>query len=297
MNNLTKLSALVLGMFLFGVSQTFGQTNISDAPTDNMVELGGKDLYEHGYNIGGQDLPRESIDTVMVTSAMNYFVMPDKNYNAAYYGGISYDATNLTVSRFDWTIGNGSSFAPQSSNASSTSPWIKVTWGNTTGPTTITVKETPQGLPGTCDSQETEIDVIVIAKPTIGFNQTGTPLAYAASDCYTDVTKLTAYYDFPVIVTTSSSQILVNYSIKKKDLLTGVETITTETDVPVSSGAFRIDFTDYGEYEVTITQITDRIARKCEVFGDINAGQSVFTYSVLPQPQTGPIYHVPNMFN
>ena len=293
MKKSTKLSVLALGAFLFGAPLTFGQTNISDTPTDNMVELGGKDLYEHGYNGEGQDLTREAIDTVMVTSVMNYFVMPDKNYNAAYYNQTNYAATNLTSSEFEWTIGNGSSFAYQSANGgTSTSPWIKVTWGSTLGATTVTVKETPQGLTGTCESQETEIDVWVISKPTAQFaSKTG-------SECYTPTQLSGTGVAVPIALTiaSQSSQYEVEYTVKRNNA--DYATLTPSAPVAVVGGNITLNFTEYGEYVIEITGITDRIARKCDVEGDVTTAEDVhiFTYNVMPFPATGPIYHVPNMY-
>jgi len=291
-----KITISFIGVF-FGVSYTFGQT-ITDKPNGNNLSLGGKTLYEHGYNnTGGPNLPREAVDTVMVTSVMNYFVMPDKNYNTAYYAQNNYAATNLTVSKFEWTVANGSSIAPQTPNSATTpgtSPWIKVTWGATLGATTVKVKEVPQGITAGCESAETVINVFVIARPTIGFSQVGSPLAYTASGCYTNAAV--ASYDFPVTVTTSSSQILVDYQLETTALSGGTPTTTTVTNAPVTSGILKLAFSNYGHYKVTITKITDRIARKCDVIGTINSGANVFTYSVLPQPETGPVYHVPNNF-
>lgn len=306
MNN-KKQIALILWMFSIGISSVFGQ--ISNVPTNHNVSLD-KTLYEHGYNkdnLTTPDSPREDIDTVMVTSTMNYFVMPDTYYNKVYFQGTNYAATNLTGSKFDWTVTNGTAVAqnPNTATTPGTSPWVKITW-NATGAAEIKMKEIPQNLPAACEGAETTIPVYVIAKPTIGFNQTGTPLAYSASECYTDATIGGASYNFSFNVTTGSSQVLVNYSVKKTDLWTGVvTTLPGAMDVPVTltpgapgvyTGAMQIYFSAYGEYEVTITKITDRIARKCEVDGSINAGQNVFTYSALPQPKAGEVYHVPNNF-
>ena len=298
MNNPKKqLIALIMGVFLVGISyNAFGQ--ITNTPSGNNITLDSKILYEHEYNSTGQDLSREAVDTVMVSSEMNYFVMPDTSYNKAYYLQSSYAATNLTTSEFVWAVGNGSSFAHQTANATSTSPWIKVTWGTTLGATTLTAKENPVGLPLTCNSIQTLIDIFVIAKPTIGFNQVGSPATYTSSDCYDASTVSSGVdFDFPITTTTSSTQLMVNVTVVRRDLNTNAILSTTPlTDIPVSAGAFRVNFTDYGKYEVEITQITDRIARKCDVKGDILGGRDMFTFSVMPPPQTGPIHHIPNNF-
>ena len=296
-NHKYQLCTFFIGIFLTGITyNVLGQT-ISDTPSGNNFPLDSKTLYEHGYNSSGVDSPREDIDTVMVGSVMNYFVMPDKNYNTAYFGQGSYAATNLTSSEFEWIVGNSSSFTPQSANTTGTSPWIKVTWGSTTGATTIKVKEAPQDVDISCVAEDTEIDVFVIAQPTIGYNLAG----YAASQCYNTTAVADADYDFPVSVITSSSQVLVNVSVVKKDLDGTVLGTYPKTNVPVASGAFHLEFNDfasggYGIYEVTITEMTDRIARKCDVSGIINLGENVFTFSVMPMPKTGPVYHIPNDF-
>lgn len=294
-NYMKQFSTVVLGLFLLGMTNAFGQ-NITDNPANHQVTLG-KALYEHGYNkdnLTSKDTPREDIDTVMVTSAMDYFVMPDAYYNKAYFQQADYRQTGLTSSQFVWTVTNGTETAQSANTATGTSPWVTITWGNTTGAATAKMKEVPQGLTAACEGEETTIPVFVIAKPTVGFTQVSS--AYAAAGCYTDTNIANAGYDFPVSVTTSSSQVLVNCSVKWTKLDGTDGGVTTPTNIPVNSGVFNLTFGDYGTYEVTVTQITDRIARKCEMTGDINSGQNVFTYSALPQPKAGKTYHVPNNF-
>ncbi len=292
-----KWSMLVLVLFLLGAFNTVGQ-NISSDPTVHKVVVDQplKPLYEHEYNSGGQDATREGVDTVMVTSVMNYFVMPDAYYNKGYFNQPNYQKTDLTSSKFEWTVTNGTT-APQSSNgtfnSTGTSPWVKVTWGNAPGAlgaTTVKMKEVPQGLSSTCEGEETSIPIYVINKPQIEYSSS------TASDCYADADKANAEHDFQVAVTTESSQVWVNCSIKWTKLDGTNGGTTTETNVPVKAGEFNLKFTDYGEYEVTITKVTDRIARKCDVLGDITNGKNVFTYSVLSKPKAGKVYHVPNNY-
>ena len=296
-----QLTVLILGLLLTNVAQTFGQ--LSDTPPDNKVDVPTTSpesphkgaLYEHEYYSGGQDATREEVDSVMVTSVMNYFVMPDKNYNTAYFAQSSYTATNLTSSEFVWTVtgGTAGTAVAQTPNiATGTSPWVKITW-NTVGDVTLTVQEVPQGADVSCVASETEIDVAVIARPTIEYRGGNT-----ASACYDDTNVATAEFDFPVTFNTSSSQGLVDVTITKDGVA-----YDTVTDVEIEDGVFNLKFSDYGTggygtYVVTITKVTDRIARKCDVLGIVNdtSGANVFTYSVLPQPKTGPIYHVPNLF-
>jgi len=288
------------GVFLMiGVLTAVGQ--IPNNPPGRNLTLDSKVLYEHGYNkdfTTTPDVPRENVDTVMVTAVMNYFVMPDVYWNSAYFLQSNYSATNLTSSQFDWTVTLGTAVA-QNANATSTSPWVKITWGTTTGAAVVTVKEVPQGLSDpACDGTPTTIPIHIIAKPTIGFNPVGTPPTFVASDCYTSATVASAFYDFPISVTTSSSEVLINYSVEKTDLITGTVTTTSASNVPVNAGIgiLKVLFSDYGSYKVTITSITDRIARKCDVAGDINVSANQFTYNVMPAPQPASIFHVPNNF-
>ena len=298
---MTLRKFFMLGIFLFtGIFSSIGQ--ISDDPTNRNLTIDSKVLYEHGYNKDNftttPDSPREDVDSVMVTSVMNYFVMPDIFWNGAYFLQNDYQATNLTVSEFDWAVTLGA-VAAQNPNTTGTSPWVKITWGITPGTASIVVKEIPQSSSGaTCDGLPTTIPVLVIPKPTIGFNQAGTPPAYFDSDCYTISNVASAFYDFPITVTTSSNEVLINYSVQKTDLNTGIVTTTSVSNIPVGAGTgvFRVLFSDFGAYKVTITSITDRIARKCDVLGDINSGANEFTFNVLPAPQQGSVYHIPNNF-
>lgn len=300
MNNCKKLlNAVVAVMFMAGIYSNVSGQNITNNPANHNIMFD-KTLYEHGYNkdnTSSADVPREDRDTVMVNSVMNYFVMPDTYYNKDYFQQNDYKQTSSTKSKFEWTVAAGNTAAPQNANPTGTSPWIKITWGTTTGATDITVKEIPQTI--VCDGEEATIPVYVIAKPTIGFNQTGTPAGYTASGCYNDATKVGSY-NASLTVTSGSSQVLVDYTVEKTDLYTGVTTVVaTVTDAPLAVGTnspLTVNFTDYGDYKITVTKITDRIARKCDMLGDINAGQDIFTYSVLPQPKAGKTYHIPNNF-
>ena len=288
------------GIFLMiGVLSAWGQ--IPNDPPSKNITLDSKVLYEHGYNkdfTTTPDVPRENVDTVMVTAVMNYFVMPDVYWNSAYFLQSNYNATNLTTSRFDWSVTLGTAVA-QSPNPTGTSPWVKITWGNTVGSANITAQEVPQGITDpACEGQPTTIPIQVIAKPTIRFTQVGTPPVYQASECYTPASVAGAFYDFPITVTTSSNEVLINYTVEKTDLLTGAVTTTTATNIAVltGTGVFRVMFSEYGQYKVTITEITDRIARKCDLTGDILAGADEFIFRALPSPQPSGIYHIPNNF-
>ena len=224
---------------LFGaVSVTAQTSSITDDPTGKTVTVESTALYEHGYNAeavkSGAIDAREVVDSVMVTSVMNYFVMPDKYFNTAYFKQDDYGKTNLTHSLFDWKMYNGNltaiasetpianpSIAYQSDNHTKTSPWIKVTWGATAGKFTLAMKETPQGVLGACEGLPALIPVVVINKPSIKFDKDfGDEDALFLTDCVDPDDETNGWkgltdriINFPVNVTTESGNVRVDYDL------------------------------------------------------------------------------------
>jgi hypothetical protein len=171
---------------------------------------------------------------------------------------------------------------------------VEVTWGTTPGTGILKAQEKPKNQ-ASCEGGFTEIPVVVIAKPTITFNQTGTPLAYRDSICKT-VAEIGSgiTYGFPVTVETSSSQVLINYTMVFTPEGGVTSTSTSATDVPVSGGTISsIIMPAHGTYVITIDKVTDRVSRKSSVNGVVLAGNT-FTYKVMSPVQTGPIYRIPN---
>jgi hypothetical protein len=312
------VTTLMIGGFLIGATNSYAQ--LVDDPVDKKVELDAKDLYEHGYNKDNavsQDLPREARDSVMVGSTMNYFVMPDRNYNSDYYAqGQDYMATGLTKSEFVWAVDAASfaaSITAQNPNGTGTSPWVKIVWGTTRGNAKITIEEVPVGVTGSCSGEEAEIPVTVISKPEIGFTDQadqGDPPKFEIVECQAadGSGNLVGYsLSLPVTVTTESCEIKVKYTLVHTPLggvaQPSVEgtvqmTIVSEVNdggIKTVTGILSIPVTLHGTYEVTIEEMTDRIARKCDVLGNVLAADE-FTYSVLPQPAKPRPFHVPNNF-
>jgi len=316
-----QLTSLIAGIFLAGMIHSFGQENISESPSGNNIELGGKTLYERGYNHeAGPNAPREARDSVMIGSMMNYFVMPDRFYNSSYFGQNDYAATNLTRSRFVWEV-DAPSFAtaitPQIPNTTGSSPWVKITWNNTRGDAYIKIREQPQtGLQITCDGVETTIPVTVISKPVIQFVPKGAlgDEKFEIVDCIPVGEQgelLNVTVDFPITVQTESSQLMVDYELvfinlegnrtslpNVSDFPITVETSSSDNGIATITGTLSLTVSQYGAYEMTITKITDRIARKCDTEGIVvdASNANVFTYTVIPQPRAGRTYHVPNNF-
>ena len=233
------MMTLMIGLFVLGGVSAFGQ--LAENPSDKKIVLESKDLYEHGYNKDNatSDTPAEgeARDFVMVGSIMPYFIMPDRNYNPAYFNQQNYNATNLTRSWFDWVIpATATSHTFMTPNdvarppngalnqvATATSPWVSVTWGNTPGDTELTVSEFPEMLftgSACVNTGLVRIPVSIIARPTMTFRQVGAPLAYADFACVEKVGDGVGDNDdpfeinFPVTGFTQSSDLQVAYSLQ-----------------------------------------------------------------------------------
>ena len=305
-----QLSALALGIFLTNAAPLFGQTN-TDTPVGNKIGLGGETLYEHGYNKeAGPDAPREVRDTVMVGSTMNYFVMPDKFYNKLFFEQTDYSATDKTNSKFLWEVNNpsfASAITPKTVNGTNTSPWVEIDWA-ATGNAEIKILEQPQvtGMSALCFAAETIIPVTIIAKPAITFDLPSSGTIYSDVECVNpSVFELggagEVTVNYPITVSSQSGNVRIKYILTTKDIDgNAVGTPVTKSDVWVSktTGTLPLTFTGFGVYEVKITEITDHIARKCNMTGDVTTDNNanVFTYSIVPIPTTGKTYHVPNNF-
>ncbi|MDR1154108.1 MAG: hypothetical protein LBL04_05305 [Bacteroidales bacterium] len=296
-----QFSAVVLGLFLLGMTSAFGQ--ISPTPTDHKVTTD-KILWQHGYTSAGDESDDEKIDSVTVGSTMPYFIMPDPLFNTVYFAGASYSATDLTESKFTWTVStpaNGS-VTMQNPNDNSTSPWVKIKW-NITGLVDVSMTE-EQGAG--CESDPVPIPVRVIKKPEIRFGEISSERA--VTECVTDFSTHT--YDFPVEalsggVISESSDVIVTYNVKFDPLNGDPSSSQPNLTANVSGGAsFTLDnsvLNAHGTYTIVITKVTDRTSRKCTFEGGesefLLGGDDVetFVYTMLPKPQPGKAYHVPNI--
>jgi len=239
--------------------------------------------------------------------------------------GYKFVNTNLVEKPSEIPLANTEQVEP-------TSPWIIVEWG-TVGPSEIVVREFPELLftgGSECSGTEpAEIPIMVINEPTIKFTKEGA--LFENSFCvpsFVDSEGDPAPYPmkFPVSVTTESPMdgninvITVYYDLIIRNLTTNDEelkpdqkgfvtvvssTPKNETDGRIETtiiGNLVIEATEHGHHEVTITKITDYIAEKCEmdipvVTASVQANiTNIFTFSVMPQPRRGRIFHVPNRF-
>ncbi len=286
-------------LLLFVAVGAYGQTT--------NVSIDSKTYYQHGYNsTGGPNLPQEARDSVTVGSVIKYFVLPSSEANPLFNVANPTDFTNVT-SVFNWGFrrSGGAALGSITPSTPTNQPIISITWGNSYGAVdTIRVVENPaNGCPGS----ETKIPVEIIAKPSITFRQVGSPLDYKKDTCVTQAqVTATITYNFPVAITSAvkpDAKVWVNYTVTKDGVaaptLNGTNVALTMSSTTL--GTFPIAFNAYGKYEVTITQITDRISRKSSVLvnGDIATGtgqSALFTFSIIKPVETGPIYRLPNNF-
>jgi len=317
----------VAGILLINATLTFGQ--ITDNPTNRNIVIEGKTLYERGFNKdhhGSADTPhaREARDSVTVTSTMTYFVMPDRFYNREYFdpatGVASYGATNRTRSAFEWTMsatGFHTAIAPRNPNATTTSPLVDITWANQRGQVNIQIKERPQ-IQIPCDGEQATIPIQVIRKPEVKFLNPGDNGGYdyehivcVAGD---PADPFNIEVKYPIQVITESHQVYILYTLRhfdldgalvteQKDILLRIteDNVASTTDgVRTIAGSLTVTYNAFGSWEIEIQEITDRIARKSNVLGIVEdndgSAKSTYTVTVLPRPQPGRTFHVPNNF-
>jgi hypothetical protein len=264
-------------------------------------------LFEHGYTSAGDPAPAtEAIDSVTVGSTMPYFIMPDVNYNSTYFAQSSYSATDLTESTFNWTISKSATgtIAAKAKNDTDTSPWVEIKW-NDTDLVNVTMIEESQS--GSCTSDPVVIPVQVIQKPEIKFGEISGERKF--TEC---VPTLGAHsYAFPVVpltnaVISESWDVFVTYDVTFTPL-NGIPGSPQSGTAPVSNGSFTLDelvLDDYGTYTIVITGISDKTSKKCTFEGgetafnlSNNIADETFAYTMLPKPQPGKAYHVPNKYN
>ena len=299
MNKLVKYSIIIL---FCTAGAVFGQT----PPTS--VEVEGVRYFRHGFNEDGGPFVtgsanREVRDSVTVTSTVKYFVLPNPALNPSY--NVSDPLANVR-STFTWKLvpDNLGDFVGDDDKA-----MIEVKWGNTPGAVTLSVVEVPADP--TCDVIPTSIPVQVIPVPTAKHvqNAAGQQPYYSVFCFSINDTEVNKDWDFEIDVATHSSQVEVSYTVSKdgvnvpelarNNVPLGVENGDLGIEYNRRTGTFTVPFPDLGEYVVTLTHVTDRVARKSGVDGEIpiDAVGRQFTVRVFRELQTSPIYRVPNNFN
>ena len=293
MKNFIKYSIIFISM-LCSAGSAFGQT----PPVT--VTIDSKTYYRHGYNSrddGTVLQPREVRDSVTLTSEMKYFVLPDEVISPEYTLNMTdFSKVNST---FAWTFGTT---AHGSITTGSGTPLVTVRW-NIIGDDELKVVETPNaGASGCGDGAPTTMPVVVIPKPTVAFTPNTVAPEYAAEACEGDLTG--GYLkSFSLNVVTQSTQVNVSYTVTRNGVgypaLDGTDVRVKITGTsPDYTAALPITFTEYGAYEITITNVTDRISRKpaTVVNGDVIPAGEKFTFNLIRPIRTGPIYRLPNNY-
>ena len=181
----------------------------------------------------------EARDIVMIGSTMNYFVMPDRNYNPLYFAQPNVEGswanTNLTKSIFDWRMVDGANAAVTTgfgfefknpnetlvnpTDDEGTSPWAKIEW-NTLGTFSIQIRELPEALKGTDCYDNIEpavIPITVIDLPNIAFDEVDGSLDVLVCDPLDDLHEA----EFPITVqtyffdATMNDKIWVTYTVTR----------------------------------------------------------------------------------
>jgi hypothetical protein len=167
---------------------------------------------------------------------------------------------------------------------------------------TISVMEKSNPKTGTtgtsisgCESIKDEtLNVSVLPRPTVAWNETTTTIGGCGMD---NQNKFLA-------VTLLGAKVKVNFSIDYYDLANNKTNTTKDSTFSTSNythtfdGKIRVPIEKgkYGKYEITITNITDKIATKCGVPSDVSDYPSnKITLIALPNPVTSPIEHITNL--
>ena len=232
----------------------------------------------------------ESIDSVTVGSRMPYRVAPQDNV-----------PTGLTV-QCKWLFSNG---APIQSLAGATLTGvddyydgvneISVVMPTATGD--ITINTNVRYMMGTTPLCATATDntyaVRVVPRPTISWAETPVPIVACVATPVTIPVTVTGYRQFEVEYTVEywSTFDKSGSSTTNSEwvVLTGNQLIFPETMFPAT-----------GVYEISITNITDRISRKSLDMSLVAAQSSdlpggAYTVMIIPAPTTNPLQHIKNM--
>ncbi|MFN8207169.1 MAG: hypothetical protein U0T82_07145 [Bacteroidales bacterium] len=251
-------------------------------------------MQAHGNNSSGVPSADEAVDSVTIGGTLDYFVMPDATINPGYNYSVN-PLTNLT-STFDWsgTTGN-TSLLYKKSGPTDIPNYVQIVWGNIAGLYQVSVAE--QAAAGCADPTPTIIPIRLIGLPTLTYPVAGGNQAY----CSTSADGSTNIAVSPLTVNFSSSVsgnklIQLRYTITSTSHGTiASNVLATVTATSATAGTFSIAsaLNYYDSYTITLTEVTDRIARKSNVTG-APSGNLTYTVYVNKAPNTGIIYHLPN---
>ena len=165
-------------------------------------------------------------------------------------------------------------------------------------PGTMTVKTNVRSLFGTtvlCTGTEATNNIRIVPRPTIKWDAS-TPVP----GCVAQAVSI------PLTTLTGNAQFEVAYTIAYYTNFDGTGTPTTTTGYNVLTSNTTLDFpasvfaSGDGLYEITLTNITDRISRKsldmslvASTAADLPT--SAFKVYIYPAPATSPLLHIKNM--
>ena len=280
-----KKSTVLKSLFVLALIG-FGLNSFSQNLTVNT-----ESLRRHGYDAASALVAYESKDSVTTGSKMRYYVVPDATANPLYTGVL----TGTLASTFAWfTALPTLTAAGVSANVTGFAAfgnYQEVTWSGV-GTINLNVQETSGS---SCVGSITTTPIVVIAPPTATFGADPSSVCNASPvQSFTlPVTLSTSVNDLP---TAPNGSVRINYTVFNPD---ATELIAAQDkDIIETAANFSVTLTgatQFGTYYVIINSVTDRISRKplVDVLGSITDNR--IDLVVNRTPNTGAVYHIPNM--
>jgi hypothetical protein len=264
----------------------------------------------------------QATDFVTVGSIMPYEVTPDATISAL----VTANPLVFSPSVFRWAVAGAATGTLQLQAGGALTPapapdaathfvenQVGVSW-TTTGAATLSVFEKSQnlvGLPACEDATAEDINVQVVALPTVVYNETdgtagdnimggcgvaGTAVNLPVTATGTDLWQMTyhvRHYTLANVLIPGDNVDATTASLGTSDIFTSfanTENMTMYTlNIPAAT---------YGRYDITVTSVTDRTSRKSLNLPAQNPGTPTGATLVvwsLPTPSTGQIRHVTNL--
>ena len=260
---------ITLALVMLGFANSFAQSSTPPAG-----------FQSHGTNSAGTVTPKEDIDTLVIGAKMDYWVMPSSGANAS--------------TTWAWSIPSGTAAitgVPTGQTATLTFSTIE------TG--SVKVVETTNSCP---DPTGKTINYQVVAFPSVSFSDA-------------TLTKTVGFCNFNVdqalnmaltSATSGTNEVMhVTYTVNLGATLVGTYNQTlkrSDAQITIPIAQFGTVPAAGGTYTVTFTNVDDRLLVKAKknaansgLAGTITPATATYTIVVTPVPQTGPIYHLPNM--
>lgn len=243
-----------------------------------------------------------SVDTVTIGSVMPYQVTGDLNFHALRRQGL-FDFSNFNWSLTGGTAGTNYELRDKTGNASTTpaakDTVIGVQW-ITTGSYQVNVQESPvpaSGMPAiSCTGSTENLNVLVVARPVLtwptpantgGCNVAGTTVNIPVNVAGTGQYEITYKIDYTNLSGTTTTKVASGTKVTLGNYKPGAQTLNLTYAIPAG---------EYGTYNVTIENLSDRISRKSGV-ATLAADRPSTTFKIYsyPAPATQPIQHIKNL--